>query len=87
MEHYFQQPTTLSESIVAEAAGPKNSSAGGFDCNICLESVGDPVVTFCGHLTVGLAFIGGSTPKRLRVKILSSNLGALYAKLKSRTKP
>uniref|UniRef100_A0A7C8ZPA1 E3 ubiquitin-protein ligase RMA n=1 Tax=Opuntia streptacantha TaxID=393608 RepID=A0A7C8ZPA1_OPUST len=50
MEHYFQQPTTLSESIVAEAAGPKNSSAGGFDCNICLESVGDPVVTFCGHL-------------------------------------
>ncbi|KAL5581788.1 hypothetical protein UlMin_014230 [Ulmus minor] len=26
-----------------------NSSAG-FDCNICLESVHDPVVTLCGHL-------------------------------------
>ncbi|KAK7290903.1 hypothetical protein RIF29_05676 [Crotalaria pallida] len=23
---------------------------GGFDCNICLESVQDPVVTLCGHL-------------------------------------
>ncbi|CAK8575596.1 unnamed protein product [Lathyrus sativus] len=27
----------------------RNSSAG-FDCNICLECVQDPVVTFCGHL-------------------------------------
>ncbi|CAI8615964.1 unnamed protein product [Vicia faba] len=27
----------------------RNASAG-FDCNICLECVQDPVVTFCGHL-------------------------------------
>lgn len=27
-----------------------SSRSGGFDCNICLESVQDPVVTLCGHL-------------------------------------
>lgn len=26
------------------------NASGGFDCNICLECVQDPVVTFCGHL-------------------------------------
>ncbi|XP_041005165.1 E3 ubiquitin-protein ligase RMA1H1-like [Juglans microcarpa x Juglans regia] len=28
----------------------ENNSSGGFDCNICLETVQDPVVTLCGHL-------------------------------------
>ncbi|KAE8075925.1 hypothetical protein FH972_014606 [Carpinus fangiana] len=28
----------------------ENSTSGGFDCNICLETVQDPVVTLCGHL-------------------------------------
>ncbi|KAG9138978.1 hypothetical protein Leryth_025402 [Lithospermum erythrorhizon] len=27
-----------------------NDNSGGFDCNICLDSVQDPVVTLCGHL-------------------------------------
>jgi len=28
----------------------ENSTPGCFDCNICLETVQDPVVTLCGHL-------------------------------------
>ncbi|XP_019429640.1 PREDICTED: E3 ubiquitin-protein ligase RMA1H1-like [Lupinus angustifolius] len=36
-----------------ESANDTNADSdrnGGFDCNICLESVQDPVVTLCGHL-------------------------------------
>ncbi|XVF66841.1 hypothetical protein PTKIN_Ptkin10aG0070500 [Pterospermum kingtungense] len=30
--------------------GSDDNPSDGFDCNICLESVQDPVVTLCGHL-------------------------------------
>jgi hypothetical protein len=34
----------------ASAKGSNRSCSSGFDCNICLENVQDPVVTLCGHL-------------------------------------
>ncbi|KEH39123.1 putative aminoacyltransferase, E1 ubiquitin-activating enzyme [Medicago truncatula] len=34
----------------ASAEGSNRNCSSGFDCNICLENVQDPVVTLCGHL-------------------------------------
>jgi len=34
----------------ASAEGSNRNGSSGFDCNICLENVQDPVVTLCGHL-------------------------------------
>ncbi|KAK4763984.1 hypothetical protein SAY87_013422 [Trapa incisa] len=38
------------KSISVTAADSEDSQSVGFDCNICLETVQDPVVTLCGHL-------------------------------------
>lgn len=38
------------KSASGAVAGSDGSPSGGFDCNICLECVQDPVVTLCGHL-------------------------------------
>lgn len=38
------------KSVSAAAASSEDSQPTDFDCNICLETVQDPVVTFCGHL-------------------------------------
>lgn len=63
MEQYFQETMNPTESIEDNKSSFNkwnsitdtvtdydNDSSGGFDCNICLETVHDPVVTLCGHL-------------------------------------
>lgn len=37
-------------SGVSVPTSSSDSIAGGYDCNICLDSAHDPVVTLCGHL-------------------------------------
>lgn len=60
MDHYFSEPAaendlnrdeiSLAKCKVLSADGPEDNLSEGLDCNICLEFVQDPVVTFCGHL-------------------------------------
>ncbi|KAG2712409.1 hypothetical protein I3760_04G124200 [Carya illinoinensis] len=38
------------KSVPDALAYAENNTSDGFDCNICLETVQDPVVTLCGHL-------------------------------------
>ncbi|XP_076884684.1 E3 ubiquitin-protein ligase RMA1H1-like [Bidens hawaiensis] len=52
MEQYFRK-ITLENNVVKEnktTLDVVESENDGFDCNICLDSVQDPVVTLCGHL-------------------------------------
>ncbi|OIW15536.1 hypothetical protein TanjilG_16142 [Lupinus angustifolius] len=48
--YYFEDKLSPEMWESADDTIADSDRNGGFDCNICLESVLDPVVTLCGHL-------------------------------------
>lgn len=43
-------PSGSQKPILAGAADSEGARSSGFECNICLDTVQDPMVTLCGHL-------------------------------------
>lgn len=51
LDQYLEKTASQIESLEEKPSLRKwKSSSDGFDCNICLECVQEPVVTLCGHL-------------------------------------
>ncbi|XP_009789493.1 E3 ubiquitin-protein ligase RMA3 [Nicotiana tabacum] len=102
-EHIFSFGSEEDVSVKKRSAVPvptatSDGTIGGYDCNICLDSAHDPVVTLCGHLYCWPCFykwlqVESSTPGSAekckcpvcKAHISSSSLVPLYGRGTSST--